>query len=89
MTPLTWAEIGDRWPDAAVAWDRDVAPTMRYDLTFRDRNGTLWADDQFWHMAPKRYPERWILAGRAECNCRIWTDGQWIDHRSWTRRRDG
>lgn len=72
---LTWLEISQRWPDCCVPWDRDVAPTLDWEVRFRERDGVLWADDveergQWFHHV-------------TNCRCLVWLDGSWISHRAY------
>jgi hypothetical protein len=87
---VNWTEIGERWPDAVVMWDRDVAPTLDWEPVFRERDGVLWADciRDHWHLARKR--RDLLLAQdilpdepRRPCRCRVWDGEAWLSHRAW------
>jgi hypothetical protein len=92
---LAWTEIGERWPDAVVMWDRDVAPTLDWEPVFRERDGVLWADciRDHWHLM--RESRRSLLLvqdilpadPRSPCRCRVWdpTLKQWWVHQKWNR----
>lgn len=68
---LTWGDIDERYPDAGVLWDRDVAPTLDWEPRFVERDGVLWAEpattsrDDFDHALMKLehmawYRGRWM-----------------------------
>lgn len=77
---LSFHEIGLRWPDAVVYWDRDVAPTLDWEPRFVERDGVLWAVD---------FDERpgWTSLCLPHCKCRVWepTLKQWWTHTKWDR----
>lgn len=63
---ITWLEIGARWPDACVYWDRDVAPMLDWEPRFEDCHGHLWARDS-------DCEER----GYRRCRCLLWEGDHW------------
>jgi len=69
---LNWTEIGERWPDAVVMWDRDVAPTLDWEPVFRANGDLLWADDPECTMRARSGTR-----GYGRCRCRCWLRGQW------------
>jgi len=79
---LTVAEVGERWPEALVLWDRDVAP-LGWDPAFRLR-GTppdeeLWADDLECPDRMARAERRGGAAARlAVCRCVMWDGQRWL-----------
>ena len=82
---LTWHEIGLRWPDAVVLWDRDVAPTLDWEPRFVERDGVLWAMETWdtgTRFCPPLEPDR-----KPGCRCRVWepTLKQWWTHAKWNR----
>lgn len=72
---LSFHEIGLRFPDAVVYWDRDVAPTLDWEPRFVVRGEILWADDP-------ECAER----GHGRCRCLTWWHSQWCTvshHGAW------
>jgi hypothetical protein len=63
---LTWAEVDDRWPDAGVMWDRDVAPHLDWEPRLRAYGIHLWADDL-----------ECEARGFGRCRCLLWSNGSW------------
>lgn len=81
---LSFHDIGLRWPDAVVLWDRDVAPTLDWEPRFVERDGQLWAE-----LAPSGQPCRGAfgMASRTICRCLAWDESEWITHVEFDRRR--
>lgn len=75
---LSFHEIGLRWPDAVVYWDRDVAPSLNWEPRFVERDGVLWAMD---------FDERpgWASLCLPHCRCRVWEPmlKKWWTHERW------
>ena len=80
---LTFLEIGQRWPDAVVLWDRNVAPTLDWEPRFVERDGVLWAACD---ADASPYPPDNVQC-YADCRCRVWdpTLKQWWTHEKWDR----
>lgn len=91
---LSFHEIGLRFPDAVVLWDRDVAPTLDWEPRFVERDGVLWAvhgtclsndplvfgpGTYFW-MQGQSDTHRW------NCRCLAWCDDAWISQPAYIRR---
>lgn len=75
---LTFLEIGQRWPDAVVLWDRDVAPTLDWEPRF-----------VVWHAGPERVElveavhQDCAATGHwsslyGNCRCLRWDGTQWL-----------
>lgn len=81
---LSFHEIGLRWPDAVVLWDRDVAPALDWEPRFVERDGVLWAvcDED---VAPVWFGFECYM----NCRCRVWepTLREWWEHERWDRLR--
>lgn len=79
---LSFHEIGLRWPDAVVYWDRDVAPTLDWEPAFVDVDGVLWAVE-----GGMKCGGVFGRTARSGCRCRVWepTLKQWWTHAKWDR----
>lgn len=75
MSGLTWAELGERWPDSVVAWDALGAP---FEAVFRYRDYVLHA------IAPDCVSGmHWRPSGinpecLHRCRCLRWDGAQWL-----------
>lgn len=92
VSALTISQVGERWPDAVVMWDRDVAPALDWEPRFTERSGMLWAVE-VWPtkdidgnpMVYQLCTESW--QSPRGCRCRVWepTLKQWWSHARWSR----
>jgi hypothetical protein len=78
---LTFAELGERWPEALVLWDRDVAsqgwsPVFSVAPIPRLPDVTLSAFDT--SCAHATGTDEWEGVAWAECRCVTWTGEAWI-----------
>lgn len=78
---LSFHEIGLRFPDAVVYWDRDVAPTLDWEPRFVDVSGRLTA------RRPGCHHHRDFLAKNGGCGCIAWSEVGWIGMVEWFRRQ--
>lgn len=68
---LTVTELGERWPDAAVLWDRDHAERYADGVRFEADGDTLFASD----LACVGHPGGFCLW---PCRCLVWEGGAWV-----------
>lgn len=70
MTDLTITEVGERWPMAAVLWDRDVMSVSAWEPVFRVLGDSVMALEVSCAAA---------VSHRPRCLCRRWD----LDRERW------
>lgn len=71
MRPVSLAELGERWPDAAVLWDRNHAEGCADGVRFETDGETLFASDR----TCVGHPEGFCLW---PCRCLVWEGDAWV-----------
>lgn len=79
---LTFHEIGLRFPDAVVLWDRDVAPALDWEPRFVE------LQSEFIGALSARHPDCVYSHYEATCRCLVWDeiDSEWVSREAMRQR---